>query len=1712
MSDLRAEVVFSSSVKNRYGGLDMIRSYQGDILIRSGREAAWWMRQVEDASNPFSPRAEVRASVSGGALFLKEGHCGAPYFHADIVRHTPAPLPTLAQQFWRHPIPFLFDLAPDEFIRRLPNLRVAETRREGEKTYSILASETSGGRDRDTEDESIRGLLMDVWSGVDVWIDAENGMLFRIIFKYWAGEHLIYCQPVRREKIDGLDAVATAFALWRGRPGPPPLEASRLEISNVRINAGVKDEEIRLRVPEDRIARDLFPQPAAVYEKALKGNISDARAWLGLGDLHMRKFNRKAAEEAFHKVIELRPTAPEGYLGVASVLEGDPIAFNRKADVLVQGMNAGVKAPALLFEAVRACEIAHKGPEARRAAEALGRLASQDPNALAVCARLAAGSGAGREALYLRALKIDLKGGVHGAAYYGWLGCKPASEERLEAACLHEEGLAKAPDALWIRGRLLGLYRDLGRLEDARRHAHGIVEYFEKPANPIGADELKSALAFFLGEKDFEGAERLRKAMAAHGQASSEENELLIAAEICAAREDAEGWVRLLNEQVKLPFEAEIRPDGARSHPHVPLDRHPLRGLMSAFERDNKLDTFIERLLKTPVGSPYRQYHDVLLGKIAREFLKGSMAAGLQARLKAREISPEAAIKEEFYYVNTLWNERKHEDALKKLGEILARPGITGADRAGAEMWRARCHLGLGQNAEAVAACDRALEGAEPGRRCGTLLLRGHAQAALGDEERALESYGSALEDSRNVKGLGVRWHRERDSTGEMRNRLRMEPSLRAAERALKREDAGPGLRVVAGLTLGFCYRHAEAARCLEAARGAWIDDPLVLHELAKEYSAIGEIEKALVVRGELLGIARAHPRDVEYGHNRGLFEVDRPILEAVEKSKRIDLAKRFARVLAAEGGGSDGGYAVGKILKYVREEGFIEEIHKALQGSIQDESRRINALHPIADAYLDMGLDAKAVAIYRTFAVDPGKTEKVRSAALSHVERWEKAAEEVADPVVRLRKEYELTYHPLDEVRSLREFLARRDVQGFLQGADRSWREAVRQGKVKPEWRFDLGLVQMELGRKDKAASSLVRGMEAVAELNESKETGTPPLRTRVVNVVGPDTAASVARGLAAAGENRWAWDLRGLFLKEFTEERVFVEKWLRAARPGPDRARARMALAQWLERWGSTPEAVDALAKAGAEEGLDGGIRRDIGRAQVPLLGKLGRMEAMAEASLAFLRAARFDHREIQICLGFIPSDPEKAGRFVAAWDERSGREEPSVGLAIFRARLDAIGKRSGDYRRRMDEAAKLFPEDEEVRWYLADARLQDGDPAGAAGLIEKVLAGGGQRAGDSWTRLALARAYAGMGRREEAVLLIRAVEKDDPRWALESMAAQMGLHDEAVRLYRQRIQANPEEISCRLGLAMALRNAGRAEEAEAEYLKILGGASVVSPTVAREYFMMLPAEGRGLKIARAVTGQIRRNKHIRRSPDMDYYLRESVPEAMRREAADAIEKEPADFDADPMVALAAAYMVHQWAGTPLKALELLDRADRKLPGSAGLLLEKARLLWQLSRHRETAIVYERLAEIDPEGKVTGATASHSRLTALQLYSGAEESGGDVIRLAVEILADAAAGPEVQKESRRLAAPLLARMKEEDWRALRRLKTRDPEGKQAEEVSGLVKKLSDDDFNTRVRAREGLRKIGAPAIPALLRIVDAPDLDLKSQAREIIRQILGG
>jgi tetratricopeptide (TPR) repeat protein len=486
---------------------------------------------------------------------------------------------------------------------------------------------------------------------------------------------------------------------------------------------------------------------------------------------------------------------------------------------------------------------------------------------------------------------------------------------------------------------------------------------------------------------------------------------------------------------------------------------------------------------------------------------------------------------------------------------------------------------------------------------------------------------------------------------------------------------------------------------------------------------------------------------------------------------------------------------------------------------------------------------------------------------------------------------------------------------------------------------------------------------------------------------------------------------------------------------------------------------------------------------------------LDGFARAVQRELRAPRVDGSLFDQCWHPV-SQRRWEGRLealIAAWDRTA--EAPTPGRLLFRAKLEELASRTKGFRERLEDAVRKFPGEPVLLWTLGKARFDAGD-RGAAALALEEAAGvkGAIRDPDEFHRL-LVICYAETGRPAAAVEHLRAMRREEEN-AVERarLAARAKLPEEAARLYRLALQEEPDRISLRMGLVVALNAAGERAQAAAERARLFIVDGKFSPSKMEDYFFLLPPDGRAEEIVRTLRDQ---------PPPALLPCLGSVPPECRTSVLGEWEKTTRDGRDWAML----SRMKGLWA-TEEARVDILTKGEARFPRDPWIVREKIEALDRSQQYKEVWDAYNKLTELDPAGTITGPRPFVSLSRALADLS--LKNVAAAIPMAFRLLSE----PGLDEASARVVRAALKPGWElsagEFWDQLKkaRLPRPDAEGERALKTS--IEKLSSDEFAVRTEASAELRKGGLPAIAVLLERVDDPDAEIRSRVRDVIRSIL--
>jgi hypothetical protein len=356
-------------------------------------------------------------------------------------------------------------------------------------------------------------------------------------------------------------------------------------------------------------------------------------------------------------------------------------------------------------------------------------------------------------------------------------------------------------------------------------------------------------------------------------------------------------------------------------------------------------------------------------------------------------------------------------------------------------------------------------------------------------------------------------------------------------------------------------------------------------------------------------------------------------------------------------------------------------------------------------------------------------------------------------------------------------------------------------------------------------------------------------------------------------------------------------------------------------------------------------------------------------------------------------------------------------------------------------------------------------------------------------------LATCYAETARPAPAIEHLRAMRREDENAVDRArLAARLRLPEEAARLYRVALAEEPERLSLKMGLVVALTAAGERAEAAAERSRLFVADGTFSPSRMEDYFFLLPPEGRPEEIVRTLRDL--------QEPTLLSCLRTVPVEARSSVMA---EWERTTRDGRDWAVLGR--MKGSWADEAAR-VEALTRGEAAFPQDPWIAREKIEALDRAGQFREVGEAYARLGDLDPGGKITGPRPFGILARAL-----ADLSLKDIpaaIAMAVRLLAEPGLDDASARAVRAALKPGWDLSGAEFWAQLKKAKLPRPPAAAEKALRAQIERLAADDFDVRTEATAELRKGGLPAVPVLLERIDDPDAEIRSRVRDAIRSIL--
>lgn len=445
------------------------------------------------------------------------------------------------------------------------------------------------------------------------------------------------------------------------------------------------------------------------------------------------------------------------------------------------------------------------------------------------------------------------------------------------------------------------------------------------------------------------------------------------------------------------------------------------------------------------------------------------------------------------------------------------------------------------------------------------------------------------------------------------------------------------------------------------------------------------------------------------------------------------------------------------------------------------------------------------------------------------------------------------------------------------------------------------------------------------------------------------------------------------------------------------------------------------------------------------------------------------------------------------IAAWDKSV--EPPTAARLLFRAKLEELASRPKVCRDRLEEAAKKFPTEPVLLWHLGKARFDAGD-RGPAALAFELMASQKGAAFDveEFHRLLIA-CYAETGQTAAAVEHLRALRDDEAYIVdLARLASKSKLFAEAARLYRLALEDDPQRISLRMGLVVALNADGDRVRAAAERAKLFEAEGKFSAAKMQDYFFLLPADGRAEEIVRTLRDL---------STESPAVLLRNVPPESRGSVLAAWEASVRDGRDWAVL----ARMKEAW-GSAEETKALLDKGEQRFPKDPHITRERIEILARLKEYKEALAAYARLVELDPDSSRTGTRPFEALQEAL-----ADQALKDIplsMAAALHMLAEPGLSEEQAQATRAALKPGWQQSAADFWVQLKKTPFPKPPKAVEDSLKVQIERLSADDFNDRADAARQLTKAGLAGVPVLLERIDDPDAEIRSKVREAIRSIL--
>jgi tetratricopeptide (TPR) repeat protein len=446
------------------------------------------------------------------------------------------------------------------------------------------------------------------------------------------------------------------------------------------------------------------------------------------------------------------------------------------------------------------------------------------------------------------------------------------------------------------------------------------------------------------------------------------------------------------------------------------------------------------------------------------------------------------------------------------------------------------------------------------------------------------------------------------------------------------------------------------------------------------------------------------------------------------------------------------------------------------------------------------------------------------------------------------------------------------------------------------------------------------------------------------------------------------------------------------------------------------------------------------------------------------------------------------------IAAWD-RAAIEASTPARLLYRAKLEELASRPKVCLEKLEGATKKYPAEPVLLWHLGKSRFDAGERGTAASAFEQMASQKGAVFDVSEFHRLLVQCYAETERPWAAVEHLRAAKDEDLESVdLARLARKCRLPGEAARLYRIALAEEPSRISLRMGLILALNEAGERVQAAGERSKLCEVDGKFSAEKMQDYFFLLPAEGRAEEIVRTLRD---------RGTEPAAMLIRNVPP----ESRNAVMTEWERTVRDGLDWAVLSRMKESWS-SPEETKNTLEKGEKLFPKDPHIVRERIEILSRQHQYKEVLEAYARLAELDPGSKQTRPCPVEAIQEAL-----ADQALKDIptaMAAALRLLSEPGLSEEQIRATRAALKPGWDLSAADFWAQLKKMLLPKPPKPVEETLKAQIERLSADDFNDRAEAAQQLRKAGLPGVPVLLERIDDPDAEIRSRCREVIRAIL--